>query len=281
MIDKADLLARISELEKEMSENGALQDQIKQRYRGQEDALKSSIAEKEEKKSRVRKKKPPFFLWLILIADLILFFICATNPDLLVLALALLAGGVGLLIVIIVLNAKAGRALRAEIAGIDREIAEIQSKIDSLYHSDKQFSTLTARYSELYREHKSAKAQLEEITFNENLGENCVYVFPTGFADRDVIGVVIDGKEMGPVPSPIGVYQLTEGAHTLYVTRNYDLTETVQFRLNGNNKFLYYKFEYYGRGYSKRTSSSFTDFVNDNALYDFTVDSIKNHIINL
>lgn len=175
---------------------------------------------------------------------------------------------------------RAGKEYSARIAEIDKEITDIQHKIDTLYSSDKDFSELGSRFSVMYRELTSLEAQLTEITFNEKLGQNCVFIYVTGILDNDKIRVFIDGNDMGILPSPVGIYSLPEGAHSLYVTRNYDITEAVQFRLNGNNKFLYYKFEYYGRGYNKNVSNTFDDFVKDNALYDCTVGIIKNHILN-
>ena len=175
---------------------------------------------------------------------------------------------------------RAGKEHSARIAQIDAEIQDIQYQIDNLYKSDEEYLALTAAYGPKYREYADLGDQMKEYTFREKLGENCVYIYTTGFLDKDRIGVVIDGKDMGTIPTPIGVYPLPEGAHSLYVTRNYGEAKTVQFRLNGNNKFLYYEFEYYGNGYKDNISNTFDEFVKDNALYDCTVGIIKNHILN-
>ena len=175
---------------------------------------------------------------------------------------------------------RAGKEYSARIAQIDAEIKDIQHQIDTLYDSDEEFSKLRARFSAIFPEYTSLKEQLKEFTFIEKLGTNCVYIYATGFLDNDSIRVFIDGNDMGLLPSPVGIYSLSDGAHSLYVTRNHDITEAVQFRLNRSNKFIYYKFEYYGRGYNKNSSNTFDEFVKDNGLYNCTVGIIKDHILN-
>lgn len=174
---------------------------------------------------------------------------------------------------------RAGKEYAARIAQIDAEIKDIQYQIDTLYDSDAELSALKAAYGPKYREYADLGDQMKEYTFREKLGKNCVYVYVTGYLDSDRVGIVIDGKDMGTIPSPIAVYPLPEGAHSLYITRNYGEAKTIQFRLNGNNKFIYCEMEYYGRGYKDKVSNTFDEFVKDNELYDCTANIIKRHIL--
>lgn len=237
MIDKKELLSRLSVLEKEVKENGDGQSRLKQAYKEQLSKLEKSLAEKEKLKNELGEKKPMFSF------------------------------------------TRAGKEHIEKMAAIDKEIADIRERIAHIYDDNAELKALMARFSVIYPEYIALQEQVSEVEFRERLGENCVYIFPTGHTERDIIGVVIDGKDMGTVPSPIGVYQLEEGAHTVYVTKNYYHTENVQFRLNGNNKFIFYKFEYYGSGYSKNVSNTFDDFVRDNGLFSFNVDAIKKYIL--
>ena len=172
---------------------------------------------------------------------------------------------------------RAGKEHAEKIAAIDEAIEEIRDKIDHIYDDNEEYIALTSRFSVLYPEYVAVKEQIKEFEFNEKLGQNTVIIYATGFNQRDYITVSIDGKEMGSLPSPVGIYPLNEGAHTVTVGRNYGMTESFQFRLQGNNKFLYYEFEYYGNGYKKRASNTFDEFVKDNGIY--IVEAIKKHIL--
>ena len=176
---------------------------------------------------------------------------------------------------------KAGKEHAAKMDALDKEIADIQNQIKHVGDDNEEFCALKKRFSAIYPEYKQLEAQLAEINFHEKLGENCVMIFATGHAPKDLIEVSIDGKEMGTLPSPVGYYFVGEGAHTVTVTRNYGVTESVQFRLNGGNKYIGYKFEYYGSGYNKKASDTFEDFVRDSGLYEFNVVAIKNYILSL
>ena len=174
---------------------------------------------------------------------------------------------------------RAGKEHAARMAQIDAEINDIQHQIDTLYDSNEEFRALKAEYGPKFRECAALEDQMKEYTFVEKLGQNCVYVYVTGYLDSDRVAVVIDGKDMGTIPSPVGIYPLPEGAHSLYITRNYGDAKTLQFRLNGNNKFIYYEMEYYGRGYKDNISNTFDEFVKDNGLYECTANIIKRHIL--
>ena len=112
---------------------------------------------------------------------------------------------------------RSGKEHAEKISAIENEIKKIRADIDNIYTSDKTLMALRARYSVLYPEWRAAEAQLQEIEFNEKLGENCVLIFATNFSEKDLIEVVIDGQNMGRLPSPVGFYQLSEGAHTVCV----------------------------------------------------------------
>ncbi len=174
---------------------------------------------------------------------------------------------------------KAGKEHAAKMDALDKEIANVKNQIKHVGDDNEEFCALKKRFSAIYPEYKELEAQLAEINFHEKLGENCVMIFATGHAPKDLIEINIDGKEMGTLPSPVGFYPVGEGAHTVTVTRNYGITESVQFRLNGTNKYLFYKFEYYGNGYSNNASNTFEEFVRDNAVFAFNVDAIKKYIL--
>lgn len=176
---------------------------------------------------------------------------------------------------------RSGKEHAEKISAIEKEIEQLRADIDNIYTSDEVLMALRKRCSVLYPEWRAAQEQLKEIEFNEKLTENCVLIFATNFSEKDLIEVVIDGKNMGRLPKPVGFYYVGEGAHTVCVERNYGVTESVQFRLQGNNKYLYYKFEYYGSGYSKNSSNTFEEFVRDNGLFDFNVSAIKDYILNM
>lgn len=175
---------------------------------------------------------------------------------------------------------RAGKEHTEKMSAIDKEIDGIRYQISHIADDNEEFSALKKRFSAIYPEYVALQAQLKDIEFNEKLGQNCVMIFATGHSPNDLIEVSIDGKEMGTLPSPIGFYSVGEGAHTVTVTRNYSVTESVQFRLNGTNKYIYYKFEYYGSGYNKNVSNTFEEFIKDNGLFAFNVDAIKNYILN-
>ena len=174
---------------------------------------------------------------------------------------------------------RAGKEHSARIAQIDAEIQDIQYQIDNLYKSDEEYLALTAAYGPKYREYAALGDQMKEYTFREKLGTNCVYVYVTGYLNSDNVQIVIDGEVIGTVPTPIGIYPLSEGAHNLYIMRNYGMAKTIQFRLNGNNKFIYFEMEYYGRGYKDKVSNTFDEFVKDNGLPECTANIIKRHIL--
>jgi hypothetical protein len=237
MSNKNELLARFSELEKEIKENGSKQSAIRKTYEPQIAKLENELAAKEEEKKTLSENKPLFSF------------------------------------------TRAGKEHAAKLVAVDKEIEDIRNKIKHVGDDNKEYSALKKRYSVIYPEYKAMQEQLVEFDFNEKLGENCVMIFATGHAPKDLIEINIDGKEMGTLPSPVGFYPVGEGAHTVTVTRNYGITESVQFRLNGTNKYLFYKFEYYGNGYSNNASNTFEEFVRDNGVFAFNVDAIKKYIL--
>ena len=189
---------------------------------------------------------------------------------------------------------KKGKAYLARMAQLDADIQDVQNQIDNLYTSDKEYVALTAEYDLMCEELVHLNEQMTECIFIEKLDKNRVYIYGTGYAESDNMQIVIDGERLGDFASPIGIYPLSEGDHTLYIVRDYEMTKTIHFTLNGNNKFVYFEMERYAinntvyqkmqrceASYKSNVSDGFYEFVEENKLCDCTAQKIRNYVLDL
>lgn len=278
---KNELISSISQNKKDLEKCYAEINQSQKKLAPKTTDLKKRIAQKtEEEKSIVERELPGFFKFILI--GLIIATIVTFNLDLgaITIVTGVLAGvcAVAMIAIVVRNDAKYSSAVSA----VKKEREELQAKLDNIMNSDEQYRSATERSKQLERVIAELEREKRYLEFNEKLGNNCLLVYAEGAENIEGYYAMIDSVIAGKIQQGTNLYRVKPGAHDFYLINDlFGSTETLQFRINDNSEFIYYKFERGTDGrtrYISKISNTFDEFVSVNKISSNDVEAIMAYV---
>lgn len=264
MKDEKVLQASINECESKIAK-------MKKELESYYDALESKIEpfkkaseEKEAQKKNIVKKNVPAFLWAI-IAVLAIGVIVMHAMEILLLRGLLFFALIGVGVYTFMNKSKCDKEYNDQVAAIDKELDEIQDKIDTIYDGDSRIAKTEKNIEDAEKELKKLKSDYADIEVMKKISENnlIIYCSFVGIGANKCYPV-IDGVERDAMPDNLHMYYLNPGDHTVFVNivRSdgvFDIDD-IDFHLNGNNKYIYIKHDMRTYEFETKHYDSFDEF---------------------
>jgi Skp family chaperone for outer membrane proteins len=235
------------------------------------DALESKVAplvkeseEKEAQKKAIVKNNVPAFLWAI-IAVLAIGAIVVNAIGILWLRGVLFFALIGVGVYTFMSKSKLDKKYNGKVAVIDKELDDIQDKIEKIYDSDPRIAKTEKAIEDAEKELKKLKSDFADIEVLKKISENnlIIYCSFVGIGDNKCFPV-IDGVEHNAMPDNLYMYYLNPGDHTAFVNivRSdgiFDI-EDINFHLDGSNKYIYIKHDMRTYEFETKHYDSFDEF---------------------
>ena len=168
------------------------------------------------------------------------------------------------LVFAIVLNSKRNKEYLAKVAVFDKELDEIDEKVDAVYATDSRIALTEKEIERAEAELEKLRSEYSDIEIIERLGENNLIVYCSFAGIADKCFVVVDGNERGNMTKNLGMFFLDPGEHNFYMTifSHGDVFDTadVNFTVDGNNKYVYIEHDFRTYEHETKTYDSFDAF---------------------